>query len=80
MQIYKKKHFMSTCGINFFEGYFLEILAQFIFFVTCKAKKEPMFSLLFDYTAGTWQGIVFFSVAILLSVIVIYLIIKGSKK
>jgi len=35
---------------------------------------------LVDLTAGTWQGIIFFAVAILLSVIVIYLIIRGSKK
>ncbi len=35
---------------------------------------------LFDYAAGAWQGIVFFAVAILLAVLVIYLIIKGSKK
>ena len=34
---------------------------------------------LFDYQAGAWQGILFFAVAILLSIIVLYIVIKGGK-
>ncbi len=34
---------------------------------------------LFDYAAGAWQGILFFAVAILLAVVVLYLVFRGSK-
>ncbi len=35
---------------------------------------------LVDLMAGTWQGILFFTVAILLAVIVVFLVIRGNKK
>jgi hypothetical protein len=35
---------------------------------------------LVDLMTGTWQGILFFAVAILLAVVVVFFIIRGSKK